>query len=245
MKDEIKFIESAHVRFHQNLHLRPREIENHRFLFVETGHGEFLFPGTKLKIDSRTLLLLSPGLRETRYVETTPVSYLYVEFHAPDNLIATPYREVPQTSAHFQTLVNLLWSIEREKGNLTEYLIPAALELTLRHPTRPTSREVDPRIQSTLDYIDRHLDQPIKISQLAARAGLSLPQFRRLFVKAVAKPPKEYLLRERMRYARKILQTEGLRIGEIAELMNFESVYQFSNQYKKVHGHSPRQDRPE
>jgi len=28
-------------------------------------------------------------------------------------------------------------------------------------------------------------------------------------------------------------------VGEVADLLQFETVYQFSNQYKKVHGHSP------
>lgn len=54
--------------------------------------------------------------------------------------------------------------------------------------------------------------------------------------------PKEYLLRERMNYARRILKSEALRVGEVADLLQFETVYQFSNQYKKVHGHSPGQD---
>ncbi|MDF1824157.1 MAG: helix-turn-helix domain-containing protein [Verrucomicrobiales bacterium] len=64
------------------------------------------------------------------------------------------------------------------------------------------------------------------------------------FRKKAATAPKEYLMRERMRYARKILQTEGLRVGEVADLMQFETVFQFSNQYKNVHGHSPMKDRP-
>ena len=54
--------------------------------------------------------------------------------------------------------------------------------------------------------------------------------------------PKEYLLRERMDHARRMLQSESLRVGEVADLLQFETVYQFSNQYKKVHGHSPTQD---
>ena len=51
--------------------------------------------------------------------------------------------------------------------------------------------------------------------------------------------PKEYLLRTRMQYARRILENEGLRVSDVADLLQFETVYQFSKQYKKVHGHSP------
>jgi AraC family transcriptional regulator len=93
-----------------------------------------------------------------------------------------------------------------------------------------------------LDYIDRHLDHPLRVAELAREAGLSEPQFRRVFRNAMSVGPKAYILQARMNYARRILQSEGLRVGEVADLLKFETVYQFSNQYKKVHGHSPAQD---
>lgn len=46
-----------------------------------------------------------------------------------------------------------------------------------------------------------------------------------------------------MHYARKVLENEGLRASDVGELLRFETVYQFSKQYKKVHGHSPTQRR--
>ncbi|MEC5127249.1 AraC family transcriptional regulator [Verrucomicrobiales bacterium BCK34] len=244
MRNNVTYLGSAHIRFPKSLQIRPRRIRNHRFLFVESGNGDFIFPEKTLKLVGRTLLLLAPGMREIRYQSGRPVSYLYVEFSTPDELISGPFLECPATSPHFQTLVNLLRSVNQEKGKGVDHLIPAAIELALLHPA-PTDRgATDPRIQRALNHIDSHLDRPLKISDLAEEAGLSLPHFRRLFQKTVATAPKEYLMRERMRYARKILQTEGLRVGEVADLMQFETVFQFSNQYKRVHGHSPVKDRP-
>ncbi len=242
--ENVTYVGSAHIRFQKSLQLRPRRIRNYRFLFVESGNGEFIFPKKTLKLVDRTLLLLAPGMREIRYQSGRPVSYLYVEFSTPEELISKSYLECPATSPHFQTLVNLLRSVNQEKGKGVDYLIPAAIELALLHPAPTDSTTTDPRIQRALNYIDGHLHDPLKVSDLAEEAGLSLPHFRRLFQKTVAIAPKEYLMRERMRYARKILQTEGLRVGEVADLMQFETVFQFSNQYKKVHGHSPVKDRP-
>ncbi|MDF1739888.1 MAG: AraC family transcriptional regulator [Verrucomicrobiales bacterium] len=243
MRNNVTYLGSAHIRSPKSLRLRPRQIRNHRFLFVESGNGEFTFPKKTLKLVGRTLLLLAPGMREIRYQSGRPVSYLYVEFSTPDELISEPFLECPATSPHFQTLVNLLRSVNQEKGKGVDQLIPAAIELALLHPAPADRSATDPRIQRALNHIDSHLDRPLKISDLAEEAGLSLPHFRRLFQKTVATAPKEYLMRERMRYARKILQTEGLRVGEVADLMQFETVFQFSNQYKKVHGHSPVKDR--
>ena len=242
--ENVSYVGSAHIRFQKSLHLRPRQIENHRFLFVESGRGEFVFPAETLKLVGRTLLLLAPGMREIRYQSGRPVSYLYVEFRTPTELISHPFLEYPATSPHYQTLVNLLRSINQEKGGGVDYLILAAIDLALLHPASIDATAPDSRIQRTLNHIDGRLDHSPKVSELAEEAGLSIPHFRRLFQKTVGIAPKEYLMCERMRYARKILQTEGLRVGEVADLMQFETVFQFSNQYKKIHGHSPVNDRP-
>jgi AraC-like DNA-binding protein len=241
--DSIAYVGSDQVRFHQSLHFRPRQIENHRFLFVESGCGEFLFADETLSIDGRTLLLLSPGPRETRYRDTEPVSYTYVEFKSHFKLIDTSFVSYAESSPHFQTLVCLLRSIVINKGASAGQLISAAIELARLHPAHSGSApESDARIQHVLDYIDLHLNHPLRVAELAREAGLSEPQFRRVFRKAMSIGPKEHLLQERMNYARRILQSEGLRVGEVADLLQFETVYQFSNQYKKVHGHSPTQD---
>ena len=104
------------------------------------------------------------------------------------------------------------------------------------------NRTADHRINRILHFIETNLTRPLLVSELAREAGVSEPQFRRIFRDAMALGPKEYLLRERMNYARRILESEALRVGEVAELLQFETVYQSSNQYKRIHRHSPVQD---
>ena len=74
----ITYMGGAEIRFHQALYLRPRQIGTCRILYLESGKGEFIFPGETLQIEDRTLLFLSPGLRESHYHATRPVSYLYI-----------------------------------------------------------------------------------------------------------------------------------------------------------------------
>ncbi len=242
MRDSVIYVGGAHIRFHQTLHLRPRRIENHRFLFVESGCGEFAFADETLSIEGRALLLLSPGVRETHYSDAAPVSYFYIEFRIPETLITTPFLKCQESSPHFQTIVALLRSTLIEKDQAV-HLLPAAIELALQGPDSVGSPPgTDPRISRVLRFIESNLTRPILISELAREAGVSEPQFRRIFRQTMSLGPKEYLLRERMNYARRILKSEALRVGEVADLLQFETVYQFSNQYKKVHGHSPGQD---
>ncbi len=238
--DTITYVGGAHIRFDRGLHLPSRHIENHRYLFVESGSGEFMIPDARKQLSQQMLLLLSPGVREIRYDDQHSVSYTYIEFSLARDLMTAPWLQVPETSPHFQTLIGLLRSILHEDGCGVESIIRAAIDLTLRHtiPDASTSR-IDRRIQEVLDYIDRSLNLALEVSELAELAGLSEPQFRRVFRASMSIGPKEYLLRTRMHYARRILESEGLRVRDVAELLQFETVYQFSKQYKKVHGHSP------
>ncbi len=238
--DTIAYVGGAHIRFERGLHLPPRNVENHRFLYVESGSGEFILPDERLQLDNRMLLLLSPGIREIRYDDKRPVSYTYIEFKVTRDLITEPWLRVPETSQHFQTLIGLLRSTLHEDGRGVELIIRAAIDLALRHTVPDASGPtVDDRIRQVLDYIDRNLNRALKVSELAELAGLSEPQFRRVFRANMSIGPKEHLLRTRMHYARRILESEGLRVSDVAELLQFETVYQFSKQYKEVHGHSP------
>lgn len=243
------YLGSARIRFHKSLHLRRRRIEHHRFLLIESGRGEFRFSDTSLTIDGRHLILLSPGERETHYSAALPVSYLYVEFDIDGDtdadLIPGPYHECSAESIHWQTLTSIVTSVHRERGIGVDQLLLSALQLALLDTTgqRSDHSPIDERIRKALMHIEQHLDRPLRVPDLAAEAGLSLPHFRRLFLKTLNVSPKEYLIRERMHHARNILRTEGLQVGEVADLLHFENAFQFSNQYKKVHGHSPLHDR--
>jgi len=242
--NSIAYVGGAQIRFERGLHLPPRQVENYRFLYVESGSGEFIIPDATMQLDDRMLLLLSPGVREIRYNDRRPVSYSYIEFSVTCDLITEPWLRVPESSPHFQTLTGLLRSTLHEDGHGTESFIRAAVDLALRHAAPNASTPtIDGRIRKALDYIDRNLNRALKVSELAELAGLSEPQFRRVFRANMSMGPKEYLLRTRMHYARRILENEGLRVSDVAELLQFETLYQFSKQYKKVHGHSPTRRR--
>lgn len=242
----LRRIDSSRIRFHQPLHMRRRRITHYRLLKIDSGRGEFRFAGTSLEVHGGMLLLLAPGIRESRYRGDEEVSYLYVEFDAdPDcGLFDGDFLSCPSTSPHFRTLGEMILSLHRVRGRGLDQLLPATVQLAL-FACRDGAEDMpaDARIRRALQYIEQNLDRPLRVGELARTAGLSLPHFRRLFQRATGSGPKQFVLRERMKYARGILQTEGLRVGEVAELLRFDNVFHFSNQYKRVFGHSPVRDR--
>lgn len=65
-------------------------------------------------------------------------------------------------------------------------------------------------------YVDEHLDQPIRVGQLAAVAKLSTSRFSRLFVQRFGITPHAYVLERRMHQAQRLIASTQQPLGEIA-----------------------------
>src|SRR5690349_4171867 len=67
------------------------------------------------------------------------------------------------------------------------------------HPALPAMeshsvrRSPDPRIQLTFAFIEKNLDQPIRLTDLARLSGLSSARFSHLFARATGMTPGRYL----------------------------------------------------
>jgi transcriptional regulator GlxA family with amidase domain len=116
--------------------------------------------------------------------------------------------------------------------------------MAIRIALHDTSRHVtgDPRLRQVILNIEEHPGQSISVTKLAALAGLSEAQLRRIFHAELHTSPKRYLMHVRMNYARNLIRSEGLRVQEAADTLGFPSAFQFSAQYRKIHGVSPSHD---
>lgn len=68
-----------------------------------------------------------------------------------------------------------------------------------------------------MDWATKHLDQPITVSDMAGRAGLSTRAFFRRFQAATGTTPLKWLLDQRLSHARALLETTDLPIERISE----------------------------
>lgn len=98
------------------------------------------------------------------------------------------------------------------------------------------------RIYKALNYIEENLDQDLNLSILAKVAGYSPFHFHRLFKAITDESPNKYVLRLRIeRSAYQIKKDKNLSLSEIAFNNGFESLSNFSKNFKKYYGVSPSQ----
>jgi AraC family transcriptional regulator len=94
-------------------------------------------------------------------------------------------------------------------------------------------------IQVTVDFIEEHLEEEIKIDDLAALAKLSPFYYQRLFSRLVKKPIREYIKFRRLAHASDLLPNKKLRILDIAIESGFNSHETFTRAFKEAYGMTP------
>ncbi|WP_424991408.1 AraC family transcriptional regulator N-terminal domain-containing protein [Fluviibacterium sp. S390] len=96
--------------------------------------------------------------------------------------------------------------------------------------------------QATRD-IQTHLAKAIVITDLARGVGMSSSTFFEQFKAVTGTSPLQYQKDLRLLRARDALQTSSAKVSEIAFGVGYESSAQFSREYARKFGRSPRQDR--
>ena len=95
-------------------------------------------------------------------------------------------------------------------------------------------------IESAQAFIQVHLADHLRVSDLAQEFGLSTSHFSRLFHEVVGMPPYEYIQNMRLSHAKELLMTTTLSIREIAFWVGYTNETAFTSIFTEKIGISPR-----
>ncbi|NLH79754.1 MAG: AraC family transcriptional regulator [Phyllobacteriaceae bacterium] len=98
-------------------------------------------------------------------------------------------------------------------------------------------------LSEALDHARRHLDRPLRVADLAARAGLSAFRFDQRIRQLFGMSAGQYVTRLRMDLARDRLRNSTRPIGEIALDCGYADQTAFSRQFRKIVRLSPQKYR--
>jgi len=149
-------------------------------------------------------------------------------------LIAATSRQITEELFH-----------RKNSSEFVERLTLVMLEQTWRILDGDVATEIKPayihlgRIQTTINFIQDNLNQPLSIDELAAQVQVSPTHFRRLFKKATGMSTHQFITHMRMKKARELLISTDVPLIHIAESMGFSSQSHFTSSFKKVHAVSP------
>ncbi|QCZ92631.1 GlxA family transcriptional regulator [Salinimonas iocasae] len=98
----------------------------------------------------------------------------------------------------------------------------------------------DAHINRLLDYLRKNIAVSHTIDDLAARTAMSRRTFTRHFQRATGMSVMAWLIGERLRQGRELLEMTSLSIDAIAEKVGFQTATSFRQHFKQRHRLSPR-----
>jgi AraC family transcriptional regulator, transcriptional activator FtrA len=97
----------------------------------------------------------------------------------------------------------------------------------------------DDPIARTIDWVIAHLDEPLTVDDLANRAMLSPRSFARRFRAATGTTPMQWLLRQRVLHAQRLLETSSLSVERVAEQCGFGTATALRVHFRRLVGTTP------
>jgi AraC family transcriptional regulator len=101
------------------------------------------------------------------------------------------------------------------------------------------------QLRRVTTYIREHASQDLTLEVLAHQIGFSPYYFARLFRQTTGESPHQFVLRERVAHARKLLTATDLSLAQVATESGFADQSHFTLVFKRALGVTPRAYRRE
>lgn len=95
-------------------------------------------------------------------------------------------------------------------------------------------------LNRALEYINDHLDQNLKLVDLAREVGMSRYYFSRLFKKSMGVAPHQYAIKQRIKKAKGLLRQTNTPIAMIARQCGFTNPSHLSKYFRQLTGVTPK-----
>jgi AraC-type DNA-binding domain-containing proteins len=99
------------------------------------------------------------------------------------------------------------------------------------------------QISRIVSIIHEKYSQPLDMQTLAKEAGMSISAFHSKFREVTSSSPLQYLKTTRLHRAKELIQQQGEKAYQAANMVGYVSFSQFSREYKRCFGVSPAKDR--
>jgi AraC-like DNA-binding protein len=234
-----------------------RVLHAYQILYITEGRGYFEsgISHKRQQIDGGCIVILFPGIWH-RYSPDPQTGWVenWIEYRGKsfDRARATGLLRPERSVLRVGLLPDLLQCFERchalarrhSAGNQAMLSTMGLHILSILQGApglhRNLRRHIDERIEQAQLLIARRYHETIIVEQLARELHIGYSSFRQSFKAQTGLSPKQYQLQIRLQKAQEFLANTSKSVGEIAEILGFNTAYHLSNQFKKHVGLAPQ-----
>jgi len=224
------------------------------FHYVYSGKGTFYAGGTRYTLVGGQGFLICPG-ESTTYTADTEDPWHYCWFGFDGNDVAailgscglsceTPIFTASDKIGLEKKLQSLIDSFTGGPAN--EYQVIGQMYLVfsaMQGNTARTSARPIPYADAAAEFIENNYSYDIKISDIARHIGIDRTYLYKLFQEKYHISPQNYLILCRLNGAKRLLESSGASITEIALSCGFRDTPSFYKQFTKTYEVTPAQYR--
>jgi len=186
-------------------------------MYIEQTFDEEYYKNVRFL--SERQIYFPSDLRLPTHIKNTPAKLYELFSRCYYAYLKNDFHARMQLKADFIRILALLWDFTTSGSN--------------------TGTVIHPSISRAVEYIQLNYHSPLSVASLAEECHLSEKYFGTLFRKNLGKSINQFLLETRIDAARNLLISTPFSIEEISLKVGFDTVYYFSNCFKKVMSMTP------
>lgn len=239
---------------------RPLGCHDWLLIYTISGQGRFSYSGGMMVVRADEVVLIAPGVQHGYEVDESVGRWelMWAHFVPPaewqpilrwpavaDGLMRLSLPDGPNRHRvldHLKEAHRIKTTYTRRREPLALHALHGCLLWCDEQNPEPEQR-LDDRVRVALEVLCRHLAEPMTMSDLAGRVGLSPSRLRHLFHQQVGIGPQQFLERQRMARAQQLLDRSSFNVAEISREVGFSNPFYFTLRFKRATGLSPTQYR--
>jgi AraC-like DNA-binding protein len=236
---------------------RPQGARQDHLMLCVGGHGYAIIDGQEAHLSAGEMLVIPQGVGHSYWAaDDDPWSIYWVHFLGEDagyyiDRIPRPGQPIAvEPSAQDEAVRLFRYCLDAlYEGYGLPTLIYAAqsvqhiLSLLLYRnralPMELRKKSWRSNLDLVIEYMQNHLDEPLRLQDFAREAELSVSHFSELFRAQTGQSPMAYFIHLRVRFACRLLDLSDKPIKVVAIETGYRDPYYFSRVFKKAMGISP------
>ena len=225
-------------------------------IFCTGGTGTVHVDDRVYHLHQYSLIIMPPGIKHTYYAsQDDPWDIYWLHFRGQ---LAEEYVNVSPNKAHFidhlsndqvNSTMRQFWQMIKSflpgfsyasVFYVSQVLGVLLATLAMDDTDQQTSTHGGNYVDAAIHYIYQHIDEPIKLSDVANHLGISTSYLSRKFRTVVNASVIEFTTTIKMKRASHYLQYTNVPIQQVARRLGYTDSYYFSRVFKNEFGLSPR-----